>query len=760
MSLKEQMIKNILLMVLLITISGCGVWNNFTTYFNLYYNTEHLFNEAEKDILTQRSDLFSRIVPPLNTSTAQKLQSVIEKCSNILQFKGDSKYVDDALLMLGKTFYYQQNFLKSERELNELLATQKNSDLRLEAQLWLGKCQIKLEDVATGLKTLESVRKTAVENDEGDILESVLIEELKYKVATDDYDGAIQASQDFLKISNDNTISAKIAFELGKLYELVNDEESAAKAYGEVLNYSPSYDMELNSKIAYGVALRNAGHRNEAVALFDDMSSQDKYKDAFDQINYQKGVTLDSLGNFSEALNVLIQVDTAYKNTRYAGAAKFEIGKLYEYNFNNFDSAYAYYLKAKSTILPTEYLVPLLKKADKFKKYNDLKDNLNFNKTQLKYALNPEEFVSDSLAYLKMQDSVKQLNSEFQNISNATRGGSTQNLSNSRRGENTGALQASFQARALQILKIKAPVRPNIDADSIKDKIVFTEYELGNLFYTDFNILDSAYYYYTDILENYPGAGYKAKTLFVLGNLYLAKSDTAKADSVFNYVYDNYKNDRIVNTVASILNKPLINFEYDPAKDIYTQAESELNKQNYQSSVTHLSNIYNNYPKSMSAPKALYTEGWIFENVLDKPDSAAIVYDSLTSKYPASEYARSVSQKLKFYHSEKQRIKKEVEDSLAAIQKAKEHVIAKDTSKTIKVNLVSDKQKESNADKIIPPAVRGLNKDSLREKEQIPSPDSLWIERRKEILRNEISRRRDSLNASHKTIPEDSTKIK
>ena len=371
--------------------------------------------------------MFSPIIPPLNTATAQKLQKVVEKCSNILQFKSDSKYVDNALLMLGKTFYYQQNYLKSERELNELLATQKDSDLRLEAQLWLGKCQMKQGNITTGLSTLESVKKAATENDESDILESVLIEELKHKVATDDYEGAIQASQNFLKVSNDNIVSAKVAFELGKLYELANDEESAAKAYSEVSDYSPPYDLELNSKIAYGVALRDAGHKEEALELFDNMSSEDKYKDAFDHINYEKGVTLDSLGNYTEALNVLTQVDTTYKNTQYAGVAKFEIGKLYEYNLNNFDSAYAYYLKARSTLLPPEYKEPLIEKVDKFKKSSDLKDDLSFNKTQLKYVLNPEEFVNDSIAYVKMQDSVRQLNNEIGGNSSEAQGGAIQN---------------------------------------------------------------------------------------------------------------------------------------------------------------------------------------------------------------------------------------------------------------------------------------------------------------------------------------------
>lgn len=752
MSLREQIKKNILLLILLIFTGGCGVWTNFTTYFNLYYNTKHLFDDAEKEILAQRSDLFSPTIPQLNTTTEQKLQKVIQKCSNILQFKSDSKYVDDALLMLGKTFYYQQNYLKSERELNELLATQKDSDLRLEAQLWIGKCQLKLQDFSTGLKTLAGVQKEAMDNGDDDILESVLVEELKFKVASKDYDGAIKASENFLKISNDNTVCAKVAFELGKLYEIQNDEESAAKAYAKVLDYSPPYEMELNSKIAYGSALLKAGHKNEAFNLFDDMSSEDKYKDAFDHINYKKGVTLDSLERYQEALNVLVQVDTTYRNTQYAGAARFEIGKLYEYDLNNFDSAYTYYLKAKSSVVPHEYLESLIKKAEKFRKYNELKDNLDFNKTQLRYALNPESFVNDSIAYVKMLDSVKQMEKENLNTPNLTEGRS---FRNTRENNLRDIAPPSFQTRALELLKTKPPEKPVVNADSIKRKIVFAEYELGNLFYSGFNIPDSAYYYYSDILQNYPETGYRAKTLFVMGNLFLANGDTTKADSLFNYIYDNYKNDQIVNVVAGILNKPTISFDYDRAESIYEQAETELNKQSYNTSINYLTSIYSNYPKSMLAPKALYAEGWILENKLDKPDSAAIIYDSLTSRYPKSEYAINVSSKLRYYHSEKERVKKEIEDSLASIQKLKEKSIVNDSTKTAKVNPLSGKKEESKPEENISPVLS----DSLKEYRLMTRRDSILQERRRELLKNE-SALNDSLKGNNSKASEDSTKLK
>ena len=98
--------------IILLLFAGCNLWQNFTTYFNLYYNTKTLFREAEDEIFLQKRDLFETepLVIPGTANT--KLTKVIEKSSKILQFNSNSDYVDDALLMLGKSFYYQKNYQK------------------------------------------------------------------------------------------------------------------------------------------------------------------------------------------------------------------------------------------------------------------------------------------------------------------------------------------------------------------------------------------------------------------------------------------------------------------------------------------------------------------------------------------------------------------------------------------------------------------------------------------------------------------------
>src|SRR5690242_16297826 len=99
----------LLLIPALFLSPGCGIYHNVTTYFNTYYNAQHVFDDAIAEIerspqKDRDTNYFAKYVVP--TSTAAKFDSVIAKCSKVIQFHQDSKYVPDAILMIAKSYSY------------------------------------------------------------------------------------------------------------------------------------------------------------------------------------------------------------------------------------------------------------------------------------------------------------------------------------------------------------------------------------------------------------------------------------------------------------------------------------------------------------------------------------------------------------------------------------------------------------------------------------------------------------------------------
>ena len=215
--------KFLLTLPFILLLTGCSVWDNFITYFNLYYNANELYTKIEKQITDQKKDLFSIEPPAIPPAANADVQKLIEKCSAILQFHSTTSYVDEALLMLGKAFYYQKNYLKSQQKFKELLAADPEGDYVLESRLWIGKCDMRLRNYSDGLALLKEVRDLAFEEDEEEIMEQAYIEEIVYRKTINDIPTAIQSANEFLEISDNETINAELWYEVGNLYTQINE---------------------------------------------------------------------------------------------------------------------------------------------------------------------------------------------------------------------------------------------------------------------------------------------------------------------------------------------------------------------------------------------------------------------------------------------------------------------------------------------------------------------------------------------------------
>ena len=736
-------LKKFIFLLPLLFIFGCGVWRNFTTYFNLYYNTKDIFSQAEEAINSQKQELFSTEELNVPGSALQLLNKVIEKASQILQFHRESAYVDDALIMLGKSFYYQKNYLKSVREFQELIATQPNSDLILEAKLWIGKADLNLKKYDEALSILETVRKQGIDEGKNDIVAAAYIEEVKYKLINHDYSGAITSSKELLNFSENDERNAEIVYEIGKLYDLLNDPENAILSFQQVFNYSPTFEIEFSTRLELGKAYREAGNPEKAFSIFKDMKSNKIYSDSYDQIDLEMGITEVALKNYSAALSDFKTVDTSFANSQSAGFANYHLGELYQYHIPNYDSASYYYSKALSSRLPADYIIPANEKIQRFRKYKTLKDNIAQNNKKLEYVENPEAFVRDSLAFYSVDTVKNEPETETNTGTTVSRGNARGRFNDQRFAEFNKSENQTTQTAAAQTNKTGIPpIRPNISADSINSLLAQNLFELGNLFFTEFNLPDSAYYYYSTILNSFPNSKYQARTMYALGSYYETVNENSKADSLYNLIYDNYKNEGIVNAAASKLNKPLINFDYDPAIDLYATAEKKFMSKDYKESLDEFYNIYKSYPQSALAPKALYASGWILANQLNAPDSAAIFYDTLAAKYPKTIYAIKVRQEVDFYNQEKERVRKAREDSLKLIEETRLDSLKADSLRTHK-NISSGLVPSDSAKVMSKPLSNPAKPDTFN---HVPNP----VRERRDERRNEI----DSLRKDPGNIPD------
>ena len=124
--------KSIVVILLLSLLAGCA-------YYNTMFNAEEKYETGEK-LLAQSKG--KEITPEIR----KDFYDAIDKCWKLINLYGDSStYADDALLLIGKSHFQVEEFVKSERYLRQFLNRYPKSDLIAEANLWLGKSLVNLD---------------------------------------------------------------------------------------------------------------------------------------------------------------------------------------------------------------------------------------------------------------------------------------------------------------------------------------------------------------------------------------------------------------------------------------------------------------------------------------------------------------------------------------------------------------------------------------------------------------------------------------
>ena len=731
-------------------LSGCGLWTDFTTYFNLYHNAKTLYYDAEEQILKERKDIFFVSEGAIPSGANQNLPKVIEKFSKLLQFHNKSSYVDDALFLIGKAFYYQKSYIKASRKFQELIATQPNSSLVLDATLWLGKSEMQMKKFDSGLKYLDEAKQMALKEKDNDILAEVYIEEVRYLKFQEKYAEAVQKLREIVTLDLSADISSKALFETGEiLFKKLNNPTAAADAYKSTLKFSPPYDVEYNAKLNYSICLREMGKLEESQANLVDMGKEFKFQDKIDEIYLQKGMNLKKMGKYDEAYKQLYVLDTLIQNTVSSGVARFELGDMFENNLNKFDSAYVYYLKAEKSAATVEYVKKIKEKSALFKRYEGLQTNLYVFSRQLVYLADPVEFKRDSLNFYadsadarladlfkpkeQLSDSAKHvldsLKARQDSLANLAKNGQLNGqpqedelVVGRPKGEGDLEGKGDGQVQGNQPVTVQkkgwAPVMPQITADSLKALLSKTYFDLGNVFFGEILIPDSAYYYYNMLLSEFPGSRFSGQALYSLGAYYLDKNEKATADSIFLVVYNNYKSESVVNLAADKLGKPKVLTSTSPADQLFEEAEKVYYTNEYSSAVQKYYSVFKLYPETFTAPKSLLAAGFVLENDLGLRDSAFAVYDTLVTRYPQTRFTNKILTKVNLFKDERAKAKKRIEDSLKVIQDSiKADSIAKNTPK-IDSTTTNKEVKDSSLQQQQQPSANPASPEVNEEKKQ------------------------------------------
>ena len=725
-----------LFLVIAFLFDGCSVFSpigntvsqgyeNMVTYFNGYYTAKNLFDDAEDEIqtaaiLARGKEVSASQTNQIPTTAKQKLGQVIDKCSNILAFHSSSSFVDNALLLIGKSFFYQMDYLKAERKFAELLAQFPNSSLVLEAQLWYARSEEKLGKLDDGVRESDAAVLAAQTSHDKKIetrahqLLGVLYRRMNQT------DKSITEYEKVISISTDDAARGDAQISLGDIYFADGQYKKAIEAYLRTEDYTSDIYSNYYSKLRASIAYREVGEQKKGLTLLNSMIDNFRNKEYLAAILYERANNYAVSGRRDEAIDEYVIVDTSYVNTEYAIRSAYKLGLIFEKELGLYHRALKYYTEVNAAA-GLNIVAEGRRKYTAFTRYFDARHRLSLADSLL-WVLSDtmRKTIQDSLNILAA-DSIRQ---------KTVHGDSLSVTSNSDTVKAKNFISDTMQRKSVKMdslsiisnidsLKAKNSVldttkrkagqvaaqSPLPSADSLHILKSIAAQELGDVFYSEVVEPDSAFYWYNQSLLWHYDHIYSPRILYVLAEL--SRTNPEKkfpAPEEYHTRLDHdFPESIYAEEARRFLRKEGSAVKTDTASEYYTQSEKQVDAKQYEKAIGTLRSIIQLFPKSQFVAKSEYAIGWIMENCLAQPESAMVQYKRVAKNYKSTMYALAASRRF--------------------VEVQQSDTVKVDTLKT-KIN--PQIQKPFNLDSIQRNS-KGLEKDSLKTKNnrQIQKPLSL-----------------------------------
>ncbi len=677
----RKLIFTIFALVMLIT-SGC-------VYYNLFYNAEHKFREAETNQANANQNKSGRsaevihnragepIAPSISINDKNLYKAAIDKANKVVQYHPDSKYIDDALWLIGKSRFNMTEYITADKKLRELIVRDPNSEYVDDAYFYIGMSQFWLNEYDRALTAFNNVLN---------LKKSKYKDDAAFNIAYIDYlEGNFNSAiTSFKKMIDDypkSDSAATAQFFIAVSYDSLRENQSALAAYRLVKKYGPSHELYFDAQFAYGTSAFSADSIKLGMGIFTDLAGEERYyeKSSIIKVKYAEGLYL--MGQVEEAVKEFLDVCEKYSRTEQSTESYYRLGLIYQDYYFDLNQAKEYFNKATQEKRDSDFRNLALARSAQISKLESYRIQLGLDTEEISApdsakadSLKDEQTAVDSVASQDRLDiSLKPTgenpydgmdSAQIANMPPAIRQmmermdvNKPQSKDSLIAAEPTTVDSFTYYPELLNSppydmlsmyyedtnedsLLLIANQNVKIDSSDIK-KGIEVRFLLAELYHHDLNRPDSALNEYIQLIDNYPESEYAPKALLAAASIYENKADTILADSLYRQLVKNYPSTDQAQLAADKIEDARIPEKYDiPA--MYRTAEDLFYVQNDpQGALEKFAYIEENFPESDYAAKSAFARVYIEDQIRQERNDSSIylLYADIVERYPETPYA-------------------------------------------------------------------------------------------------------------------------
>lgn len=287
-------------------------------YYNTFYHAEETYKKAEKSQKKAKREVAAG-------TEVNDYQDAIKKASKVLTFSPKSKWVDDALFLIGKSYYNLGDYPKAERKFQELVTNFPKSNLVEESYYYLGLSRYKEGNKVEATEALVSL----LDNPKMKKRKSEVCFELgEIKFEEGEYAEAISYYKRMLEQYPKDELNPEAQFSIGQGYFELKDFTQAKENFSKVRKYEKQGDLLYQSIYWTGESAYSLKDYKEGLNIFLDLSREKKYTKYLPGLELKMAEGYKLSDSLDQALKKYEEISLAFPRTEESAEAYYRAGLI------------------------------------------------------------------------------------------------------------------------------------------------------------------------------------------------------------------------------------------------------------------------------------------------------------------------------------------------------------------------------------------------------------------------------------------------
>lgn len=338
-------------------------------YYNTFFHAKEFFQKAE------RARLSSDNKEGVGKDDYEK---AIKKAAMVLAYYPKSRWVDDALLLIGKSFYHLGEYNKAIRKFKELQTNLPKSEYVDDSYYWMGLSYFRLEDYSQAEGSFERLLAKGKERrllDEG----RYMLGEIGF--VTEDYGMAIEQYGKVVA-KGKGEIKAEAQYRIGECWWEREDYREALDAFKKVKKMDPDKELCFQAEFKAGECYLELNQLQEALKLFEGLSRQGRYYHHLPQVKLKLAECKLELGQTEEAIKEYKSVSEQFSKTEESAQALYDLGVIYEDELKDLKKAKEFFEESSGESPKSEVAKKAQERSANIVKLEEYKSQLSGEETE------------------------------------------------------------------------------------------------------------------------------------------------------------------------------------------------------------------------------------------------------------------------------------------------------------------------------------------------------------------------------------------